>query len=136
MSKYDIVLFIWLTLLTIGLSCVLADMLDRTKKLKDTITKLYSYINDYINGDIDPQIKNERYIWSSGWDMEHWLTRYKQANDFYTNKMCDNDKSHTDIMKINYAPEKRYAIHEPSYDKPGYELEVKENPNEAERIGN
>lgn len=58
MNKYEMVLFIWLTLLTIGFSFILFDMLDRTKKLKDTLTKLYSYVND----DVDPQIKRVRQL--------------------------------------------------------------------------
>lgn len=59
MNGYDeIVLFIWLILLTIGFSFTLIDMIDRTKKLKDTVDNL----DAYINVSIDPQFKSIRQL--------------------------------------------------------------------------
>ena len=53
MNKYEIVFFIWMTLLTIGFSFIFFELMDRTKKLKDTVDILDSYIDTVVN----PKIK-------------------------------------------------------------------------------
>lgn len=73
MNGYDeIVLFIWLILLTIGFSFTLIDMIDRTKKLKDTVDNL----DAYINVSIDPQFKSIRQL-----VMDEIINKYRYRED-------------------------------------------------------
>ena len=56
MNIYDLILFMWITILTSIFIYFVIDMLDRTKKLKNTVDELKAYINIIL----DPQIKNIR----------------------------------------------------------------------------
>lgn len=46
MNGYEIVFFIWSSLLTIGFTCMVSIFLDRTKKLEDAMVDLHSYIKE------------------------------------------------------------------------------------------
>jgi len=121
-----IIIIILITILVLAAILPAADaIITYRKKRKDTVTKLYSYINV----DLDPQIKRVRQLVTDEIINKEEDTGINKTDPDRIHDDWDIVQSCTDIIKsdkFSYRPEKRYIIHDCSYDLPGYEPEVKD----------